>query len=66
MKKATPTKEECIPSHGNHCTSASRTEAATSKAFMAVTQNSRIGTINELDTTAEQLERAPISTVAPV
>ncbi len=66
MKKATPTKEECIPSHGNHYPSASRTKAATSKASMAVAQNSRIGTINKLDTTAEQLERTPISTVTPV
>lgn len=69
MKKTTPPKEERNPSHGNHGTSARRTEAATSKASMTVAQSSRIGTINELDTTAEQLladvERSPISTVTP-
>lgn len=46
-----------------------RLEVATSKASMAVAQDSRIGAINELDTTAEQLltdlERTPISTVTP-
>lgn len=69
MKNPPQKKEECSPSHGSHGTSTRRTEAATSKVSMAVAQNSRIDTINELDPTAEQLltgvERTPISTVTP-
>lgn len=69
MKKTTPPKEKRSPLHRIHRTSASRTNAAKSKASLAAAQDSRIVAINELDTTADQLQayalRTPIYTVTP-